>query len=311
MAGPGFPQDKLLPSILETEAVVALFKVTYFLNLAKNGWTESYLNNAGSLDSARINAVNHLPALMAMRSVECYCDGGRVQTVPAIRTAGVHLNLFLAGSRPAESTTPAGSAEPTQVAALVQLYGSPATIRASRLIRGIADQDVFRAPGTSQDFPSSELLTAIRAWGNDLSFRSFALGGQNYTADPYRKVSTIAADAMNPGETTITTSDPWIAGAYAVGNQVRFKGIPRKQLPQFKGLFIVTRANSLTNQFNVNLNYAMFGTAALNLTMTYVQRVNTTSQAIRSADFGAWRERKTGRPTSLTRGRSSGLKLRR
>lgn len=296
--------------VLSCLEAVMIFKGVYFFNLFQQGWTETLYVDQTDIGAAVSTLVQAVPPLLLTRHLDVAMPSLRVSK--SVNGVGSRLSQLVpinqTGLRGNALLSPPPSAEDVvQTAALVRCKMADGS-NESRLWRGMSDEDVVRDAATGVSTPSAGLLSAIGAASGILS--NLAVGGiTQVTPTSFVQVTGLSASVAPVGVTQVSGPN---ATGFKFGDQVRFKLVPKAKVPWLKGQWTVIAADTTS----IYIGYPWQLSSALVPVGMQVYKVNQalrrfflfpTIQAIEFADF---RSRKTGRPTALTRGRSSGIRFR-
>jgi len=280
------------------------YRGTYFFNQFNQGWTETWYTPASDISVASGIFVINAKPLVAFRHVDTLLVGVRTtQVLPIAPRITRRFSLLYNGGRGTAGLAPLGVTSEDLVgsSALMLAQFSDNTSR-PYMLRGLEDQDVIRDPITGAGTPSAGLNAGIATLAKSLV--NLNLGGQRQdTTIPRQAVSSIQLSAT-PGQTQLF--GPSNAN-FTVGDVVHFTGVPTVQTPWLKGKWsvIAVTANSISINYPYNL------AAPVSPTSMFAQKVQYLYPGFLLWQFEDFRQRKTGRPTTLTRGRSRGIPFRR
>jgi hypothetical protein len=279
------------------------FRVNFFFSEFKQGWVETWYIDQASLAAATVKGNLLAPILTGPRTIHTNCDAMRIiQVNPPVPRRGALVAINQTGSRPDGVPLFSEAEDVVQTCAFMQaqfLDGSKRTA----MLRGLADTDVVRDPGTGRSLPTVALNGLLNVLQAQLSADNWEL--RRYaSAIVGTVVNKIDADPVNSQFTRLTGPG---SPAYNVGDPIHFTGVPLPQVPWLKGQWQV-KATTLTS---VSIAYVYpLGAPVLPLRM-FQWPSQYTYVPFNGWTFRDFRTRKTGRPTGLTRGRSSGVSFRR
>jgi len=282
---------------------MAVFKSQFFFRVAQQGWVESWYYTSPDMSNAVFNAVDLGVDLLKPRGNRTVIDGVRVMQVdPYLPRAGVNFNINGQGGR----SPGIGSLEgPDLVAAsaLMRINFVDGSKRIA-LLRGLLDEDVLRHDADGSANPTPERLQALNILGGKLQLRGVQLRRQSVVPQDI-PITKVQLHPTNPSLTQLL--GPGTGAGLAVGDKIKFKGVPLKQLPWLKGIWNVREAEAATISiaYPFNLASPVFPPrmSTVKIVWVYVLFANWS--------FADFRDRKTGRPITLTHGRSRGIAFRR
>lgn len=286
-----------------------IFSLLFEYSLFKNGWNELWHVDTTDLTSAAQIGANMVNVARNIRAYETLLEAIRISqfqpgvTGPVSRLIGVGQRGTRPQSAP-EQYSPIGTeAEDLVQTAADMLTSYMNNAQAVRKIRGLFDGDVTRDTSTGSGFPSAALRSALDQYvsyaaGASLGSLSFVPGGRD-------AIDFIEKSPNNPNNTFFSV--PQLAGGLSVGDKVRFGRVPKTSFPWLKGVWTVAAAGITNFEIAFPYPYALpFATPGM-----YVAHVVYRVNPVLGWKFLEFGSRKTGRPTRLTRGRSSGVKYRR
>jgi len=280
-----------------------VYKSQTFFRLNQQGWVESWYFTQSDFTSAAVTAAQISSALLGPRDNDVVIDGVRVlQVDPALPRAGLN---FAGGGNGGRSPGIASIEGPDLVAAsaLMRIRFVDGSKRVN-LVRGLLDEDVLRHPANGSANPTPGLIQALNILGGKLKQYGVQLRRQS-VVPPDTPVTKVALHPTNPSLTQLT--GPGTGLGYVAGDKVKFKGVPLKQLPWLKGIWNIRESDATTISIGYPFNLAapVFPPkmATVKILWVYVLFDEWT--------FADFRDRKTGRPITLTHGRSRGIPFRR
>jgi hypothetical protein len=284
-----------------------VYKLAFIYKQFNQGWTETFYQNTGSITNATSLGAILVPFLAATKSIHTQIQAFRATQV---QPSGQRISFLqpldsIFGQR-ADNAANQEFEQSVPDAMEIRLFGAQGTFGRTFLWRGLAEPDVWKDPASGVGRFSAGLRTAVGQLVQSLQNNTFQLpiqpaGNQKFP------VSSMAADPVNVGETTATLipANPGIA----VGQVVRFQGVPVKNLPWLKGNWTVVRVSGAQQQqVNIRFTYQQMGVPSFAKMTVSVQSPNYS--AISGSTILDLRSRKTGRPLSLTRGKSRGVRYR-
>ncbi len=285
----------------------AIFRGQIFLNQYSNGWVHTWYFQGASIIAVFNRVDSIVKALMGCCHVSTSVLGTRIVAVdpkePRQASHDPYQTTFGKRGQTGDNKLTLLEAEDVvQTTALLNVdftNGNQKTVG----IRGLYDPDVVRSSNTGRPLPSDGLLKALKLYSQALT-NNQAMGRYVDRSQTRYDVSSVSTDPNNPGLTRIQTS---ASNFLAIGDTVRFHKIPLARLPWLKGtwpIFAVTPPY-LEIRYPANLAQPIYTAGA------DVQKVAYLYSTVSLANFFDFRTRKTGRPTSATRGRSSGVHYRR
>lgn len=278
-----------------------IFKGQFFINEYAQGWVEQWYQLDSDIGGAVAGFSALGQALMGPKSADAVLTGCRVlQVAPPLPRMTQRIPFNADGGRPPGGAG-TGNEDVTSTAALM-IATFTSTSQKPRLIRGLADDDVLRDPQTGAARPASGLTTALNSFASSL--RSNQMGEFGHSTLTCSSAVTMVGSGSTPNTTELTLSNNT---GFIVGQRVSFTGVPKVALPWLKGTWTIMALNGniITLAYPYNL-------AAPTHPISMVANVWTYGLFLfQSWTFEDFRIRKTGRPTSLTRGRSAGIPYRR
>lgn len=285
---------------------MSIQRVTFFFSQFKQGWSETWYIDKSTVELGIIAAQQLGQGLVANRASTVLLDACRTVEVDAFvaprRSLSKSLNL--PGLRvPVGNKLIAGfdAMDVTATSELMECEFNTGPTKAL-LIRGLLDGDTVRDPVTGAPLPSPGLNA-----GNNIMQAALLNGPwlQRRVISTTLKVPTlqIREDPTNPDLTQIVcAADPVVD----VGDIVKFFKVPLKQVPWLKGTWRVI----VDDAPNFSIAYKFPLAAPVSFVGGFVQEVLYQYVTFRGWDLRDFRTRQTGRPTSVTRGRSRGIRFR-
>lgn len=279
---------------------MAFYKGTFFFREFAQGWTETYFKQGSSIDGVLAAFNDLVNGLIAIRADQVNLDSVRIsQDQPFAPRVARLVRINLSGARPVSMG--AEAEDVAQTCEMLNVTAADGVIRA-HMLRGLFDPDVQRDPIRGSAQPSAALVFANTYLRGKLLTNQICVRHYDPTSP---KIFVFAVgSATVPGFTSITLP----AGhGFSLGDRVRFLGVPLPKVPWLKGIWSVVGVGATF--INIAYNYPL--PAPLIPTSMFAVPVVFTYPTITDLSFIDFRSRKTGRPTSLTRGRSRGIPFRR
>lgn len=277
------------------------FKIVLTFSQFNQGWTESWYHSGPNLQAsiALWTDPNVLQILAKWRG-----KGVVLNAVRAIDTANTRSSLIKTVNY---QSSPVTSGGPDLTGATAELqFGSSTGRRRTMSVRGLQDNDITRNSGSGVSQPSAVLTAALNEYigkivGVSTDYIRYLTPVGTF---PWQNVTALTPVVGNPAQTTVTTA---VGLAVLPGDLVYFRGVPLNQLPGLKGNF---RVVSVTNGTNFIIAFRLPSGAAVAPVSMQARQALYLYDAIVLGAFRLFTVRKTGRPFTLTRGRSRGVRLR-
>lgn len=275
---------------------MASFRVNFFFRQFKQGWTETWYWTGTDLASAGAAAQAAVIHIMAPRSTDTVLDAFKVvQVDPPIPRVSLRIPSGQTGSR-------AFGGEDVVTSSALMTANFNDNTQKPYLVRGLADGDVLRDPVTGAPTPTPNLIVTLADMATGLRAGGFT-GRRQSAAFPLQIVVQLGPNA-NFGFTDIN-----VIGLVGISlfDIVHFRGVPLVQVPWLRGNWTVWGLTATT----ISIQYPWKLATVIHPSSMLVQKVGYTYPGFLGWAFQDFRSRKTGRPTSLTRGRSRGITFRR
>jgi len=278
----------------------ATYRAQFIFNQVKNGWTETWYLQGSDFTDATTKALRIAAALAVCRSIHTTLETVRVTQVdPQLLRISTLTTVNYAGLQPDS----AAEAEDVVSTSAFNQGGFFDQSKRSVFLRGLSDLSVARDPNTGESKPLPAFLAALTAMKGVLISIPVLMRRQN-TGNPLLQITKVQVDPV------VNTWTQLVGPAQAfpaIGDTVKFTGYQSKILPWLKGNWIVQDRSGTSLTIAYPYNYA---TPFLPAKMR-AEKVTYIYPALTTLVFSEFRERKTGRPINLTRGRSSGIHWRR
>ncbi len=288
------------------------FRANYFFTQFSRGWTETWYFTSTDLPSATSSATTVAAPLAACRSEDTVLTGLRVvQVNPSLPRVTLTRALNFPGLSPHVTATgvPSEFADVVTSAAMMSCKFQDGT-KKTIMLRGLEDTDLAR------DFignpkPSPRLFGALQTLGlvlfnSGAEIRHYLRPGTSYA------IASVSPNVTVTSRTDLNSSV--VVPAIPDGTAIRVTGVPLKDLPWLKGIWVPIKfaANGFTLAYPVPS-----GTLVLTPNMkVWILEYAYSPLASGATPGGSFelsdfRTRKTGRPTSVPRGRARGIRFRR
>lgn len=279
-----------------------VFRGQFFFQEFAQGWTEEWHWGGTDITTAVSFFKSLSYALLLPRSSDTQLLALRASQVdPPVSRVTQRLPINLPGQRPPKAILGTGAEDVAGTCALMSGLYNDGSNRPT-MIRGLADDDVTRDPNTGAAVPSPALSAALNSLASTLASLSMAQRRQSKLAPnvPVFSVQagTVAGYTDLVGPTNVS---------FAIGDHVKFTGVPLVVLPWLKGVWVLTATAPTLVSIAFPFNYKN-PVNPIAMKCQLVSPLWTTFTSWQLTDF---RSRKTGRPTALTRGRARGIPYRR
>lgn len=284
---------------------MAIFKTNFFFRQNARGWTESVILEGSSIATILPRVGDLAAALAAPRDLSTTLTDARITQVDSPPPRPSQLKNFnLAGSQGTTATTAVEHADNVTNALFLRLTYSDGSSN-PYMLRGMYDADLKR------DLEGNALLTAslqgklatlatvfLNAGAN-------AIGRLRYHDNPHNPITGLARAVGQKGVKVTFAAAP----GFSTGDLIRFKGLlPRKDFPWGKGLFRVI-ATAVATEYMIGV--ALDSDPPVPPALAVGIKVTYDVPTFVAFDIVDIRTRDTGRPTGVSRGRSSGIHWRR
>lgn len=287
------------------------YECTFKMNEGDQGFTETYYKDAGSIDAIKADTDFWVQLRAACSHVDVLIKSVEVRTQPTAPLNAPSPRIAREYSYDTPGTQGGGGHidEGPDITGVTAYYLSYCTNNRSRKIsiRGLPDLQTIRRSGTGKSVPGPVLLPALNAFLANLRLASwqcrFQLPDSTAGYEPHL-IKGLAPDPDNRSRMFVTTNEPPVV---VKGDFVTFRRINKKITPYLKGFWEVIGAG--------NLGFVIAYRPIFDLDpkpekMQY-RKLGWQYQTFASFQFKSFTIRKTGRPSSPSRGKQSGVSLRR
>jgi hypothetical protein len=224
--------------LVQEDEHVPNFKLVFQYTQPNKGWTEVFYRTATDLGAA-----SQLPQALIL-AMTTYKDP--LTTLVKCRVSDVLNNRssVVVNINQIGNFSSAG-AEPTGVAALVNLLSTTPPSTRKIWLRGLSDSAIARSPGSGNDNPNPVLISGINAVINQWSTNGFTIRSLTKVGPPPNNYISILSVGVVAGAGQVTLNT--IAGpVYNPGTLLIINQVNQKQFPGLKGIFSVISSTATT-----------------------------------------------------------------
>lgn len=279
---------------------MAAFRLSFFFEYGKAGWTEQWYRSEDTLPQAAAIQAPTLNNYMQLRADGVTLRAIRVNSVLTPRLSQLRIiNLQKNTAAPGDW----GQGEPAQVAMLGYVLGANFS-RRPLLLKGLDDDLVGMNSNGTPSFTGA-FRTKLQAFISALN----GMGAQIKTLKGVEGTNTDRfITELTPGNaSTTTTSFTFTGNPVNVGDRLVFHKLPRQQYPGFGGTVPVIAVGAGAATVPVAWSGPTAARSGNGATFRVSDWAYNNVTDVIAEDF---RSRKVGRPSLLSRGRRQGIRYR-